>query len=357
VRRLTQTTLLAALVGAAVVCSHAAASVPGPRGPLVRRELTEAVDSPCDRPVAGPLTYHWPVKPFDEQHPVRGFFGDPRTVGPGRLGMDRPGSRGSYTFHNGIDISAAGGTPVYPVVSGIAHVASGDRVNVTTGEGRTFQYFHIQPEVSSGQPVYVDRTVLGFVKARFEHVHLTEIDNFRPHNPLDPGHLEPYVDHTIPAIDRLRFTTDEGRPVNPLELHGDVQIAADAEDTTPIPVPGHWFDFPVAPALVTWRLSTVAGRPIGRGTAADFRHTEPLPRDFWHVYTSGTYQNFPDFGHHFYWHVPGVYLFTLTPRSLDTKLLPNGRYRITVGVADTCNNRSTLTEQITIENGAARRKL
>jgi hypothetical protein len=357
VRRLTQTTLLAALVGAAAVCSHAAATPIRSRGPLVRRRLTEAVNSPCDHPVAGPFTYHWPVKPFDRQHPVRGFFGDPRTVGPGRPGSDRPGSRGSYTFHNGIDIAAAGGTAVYPVVSGIAHVASGDRVNVTTGEGRTFQYFHIQPKVTSGQPVYAERTVLGFVKARFEHVHLTEIDNFRAHNPLDPGHLEPFVDHAIPAVDHLRFTTEEGRPLNPLDLRGDVQIAADAQDTTPMPVPGHWFDFPVAPALVTWRLTSADGRPIARGTVADFRHTEPLPRDFWHVYTSGTYQNFPDFGHHLYWHVPGVYLFTLTPSSLDTRLLPNGRYRLTVGVADTCANRSTLTEQIAIDNVALRGKL
>jgi hypothetical protein len=31
--------------------------------------------------VAAPGTaaaYGWPIKPFDQQHPVRGFFGDPR---------------------------------------------------------------------------------------------------------------------------------------------------------------------------------------------------------------------------------------------------------------------------------------
>ena len=25
-------------------------------------------------------SYKWPVKPFDKQHPVRGSFGDPRTI-------------------------------------------------------------------------------------------------------------------------------------------------------------------------------------------------------------------------------------------------------------------------------------
>jgi murein DD-endopeptidase MepM/ murein hydrolase activator NlpD len=46
---------------------------------------------------------------------------------------------GSFTFHNGVDISAPTGTPVYPVVSGIAHVNSGDLVAVTTNDRRAFQ--------------------------------------------------------------------------------------------------------------------------------------------------------------------------------------------------------------------------
>ena len=30
--------------------------------------------------VEASASYHWPVKPFDRQHPVRGNFGDPRTI-------------------------------------------------------------------------------------------------------------------------------------------------------------------------------------------------------------------------------------------------------------------------------------
>jgi hypothetical protein len=29
---------------------------------------------------AAAAAYSWPVRPFNKQHPIRGFFGDPRTV-------------------------------------------------------------------------------------------------------------------------------------------------------------------------------------------------------------------------------------------------------------------------------------
>jgi hypothetical protein len=46
--------------------------------------------------------YGYPVKPFDRQHPIRGGFGDPRTVflaPPTRDGVYR--GRGSFSFHQG----------------------------------------------------------------------------------------------------------------------------------------------------------------------------------------------------------------------------------------------------------------
>src|SRR4249919_3672730 len=43
-------------------------------------------------------SYGWPVKPFNRQHPVRGYLNDPRNAD------------GTKNFHFGIDISAADGT-------------------------------------------------------------------------------------------------------------------------------------------------------------------------------------------------------------------------------------------------------
>jgi poly(3-hydroxybutyrate) depolymerase len=326
------------------------ATAPGARSPAVLRSSSMAHDSPCDHPKPSPLAYHYPIKPFNRQHPIRGNFGDPRTLSSEQLGADKPGSPGSFTFHNGIDITAATGTRVYPVVSGIAHQGSGDLVTVTTNDRRTFQYFHIKPAVQTGQPVTAYRTVLGTVRPKWQHIHLTEIDHFRTHNPLDPGHLEPYHDHTIPDVDQLTFSTDTGARLDPDKLHGSVLIAAATDDLPAIPVPGHWLDFPVTPALTAWRLTSKTGTIVPETTVADFRHSEPRNRAFWHIYAAGTYQNFPIFAHHDYFHHAGHYLFNLTPTPLNTRQLPNGTYHITVNVADVCGNRSSLTEHVQISN-------
>jgi hypothetical protein len=319
--------------------------------PTVTRTWRPAFHSPCAQPQSGAFVYHWPIKPFDQQHPIRGYFGDPRTITTEPFGEDNPTSPGSFAFHNGIDISAATGTPVYPVVSGTAKIGSGDEVTVTTDDFRAFQYFHITPSVRTGQHVIVDRTILGIVQPQWLHVHLSEIDGFHVQNPLDPGHLEPYHDHTIPQVARLRFSTVAGSTLDPQKLHGKITIAAQATDLPPIPAPGAWLGFPVTPALVAWRLTTAHDKPIVPETiASDFRHAEPPNSEFWNVYAAGTYQNFPVFDHHYYVGESGQYLFTLTKKPLNTQKLPNGTYLITADVTDTCANHGSTTQTITIDN-------
>jgi murein DD-endopeptidase MepM/ murein hydrolase activator NlpD len=57
------------------------------------------------------MSYEWPVMPFAQQHPVRGFFGDPRI-----------GDAGGTSFHFGIDVSVPDETPVYSVIAGTVHL-------------------------------------------------------------------------------------------------------------------------------------------------------------------------------------------------------------------------------------------
>ena len=121
------------------------------------------------------LDYQWPVKPFAAQHPIRGNFGDPRTISRKTFGVTGPGVPGQYSFHNGVDIAAAPGTPVYAVVSGTAYWRDGDAVFVRSGD-RYFQYRHITPTVQPGERVEAGVTVLGRVRFPANHVHLTEID-------------------------------------------------------------------------------------------------------------------------------------------------------------------------------------
>jgi hypothetical protein len=309
----------------------------------VRRWLP-AVRSACNLPVHGPLTYHYPVRPFLVQHPIRGNFGDPRT-------LVREGDIGDDTFHNGVDISAPAGTAVYPVVSGRATIGYADEVIVATGDGRVFQYFHIKPLIHPGQRVIGYRTVLGHVLPEALHVHLTEIDGFRVHNPVDPGHLEPYTDQTVPEVRDVLFSDPANQPVDPRDLHGTIYLAANAEDQSQLPVPIPWFGFPVTPAVVSWRLTTAAGAiVVPPSVVADFRHTLPPNRNFWRVYAAGTYQNFPVFGHIYFFGLPGRYLFNLTPNGLDTARLHDGTYVLGVQVADVCGNRGLFAERIAVHN-------
>jgi hypothetical protein len=143
--------------------------------------------------------------------PDPGQLRRPRTVAEaGGLGSDSPLTPGSFTFQNGVVITANTGTAVYPVVSGTARIGCGDELIVETEDERTFQYFHMYPAVVAGQRVVAYHTILGTVLPRCLHVHLSEIDSFRIHNPVDPGHLEPYVDHTVLVVETVEFAKPGG---------------------------------------------------------------------------------------------------------------------------------------------------
>lgn len=293
-----------------------------------------------------PGSYPWPVKPFDRQHPIRAYFGDPRTVFRDADDADA----GAFSFHNGVDIVAADGTPVYPVISGMVTKVEPDEIVVSSAAGaRTFQYWHLLPMVRPGAHVSAERTPLGTVQRGRGHVHLTEIDGTVVENPLQPGHLTPYQDHTAPSVEAFYFRSRRGHELNPDRLTGSVDISAAAIDTPPLPIPAPWSGVPVTPARVSWQLRSLSGRQLlPEQTPADFSFTIPPPRQFWSVYATGTYQNFPTVGQHYFYGTPGDYLFNLTPTPLQSRLLPAGRYLITVVAADTCGNRGALSAAIRI---------
>jgi hypothetical protein len=266
--------------------------------------------------------YGWPVKPFDRQHPVRAYFGDPR------IGVD--GGRISRSLHFGIDISAPNGTPVYATISGriSIHPLHSDTVLVQSGD-TTLEYWHVVPAVRSGYAVAY-RTVIGHVEKPWAHVHFAERHGSTYVNPLRPGALEPYSDTTKPTVAAIRIE------------RGDV--VADAFDTTPLPVPAPWNGLPVAPALVEWRLLGRDAAARGWVVAADFR--DALPRvDFASVYASGSTQN----------HVrePGSYRFVLV-HGWSASKLSAGRYVLQVRVADTAGNSTVRSLRFTVGGGVAR---
>jgi hypothetical protein len=299
---------------------------------------------------SGASAYPWPVKPFDKQHPIRGFFGDPRTVFQNGVlagGFDGPGV---FSFHQGIDVSAPDGTPIYPVMSGTAHYLGAATLNVDAGPDVVFQYFHIVPVVGEGQQVFARRTILGYVQPPFGHVHLTEINGAHSVNPLQRGHLTPYFDRTKPTIRDVLFRNQAGVIETGLGICGRVALAVDAFDTPPVSVPGKFGGLPVAPALVRWTVSRLGGTvTVPWTTAVDFRSTLPGNGRFGDVYAKGTYENAPRFGAQQYTSMPGRYLFVLSP-NYDTTQLRNSVYELKVLTADVRGNRAVMTRRFSVLN-------
>jgi len=294
--------------------------------------------------------YPWPVKPFHRQHPVGGNFGDPRMTFLLTLGQNGLEGPGSFAFHNGIDIHAPPGTPVFPIASGVAHLLNGTAVAVRTQGRPTFQYFHLKLAVHNGQRVRKLKTVLGYITVWAKHVHLSEIAQGRALNPLERGRIAPYFDTTRPRVRGLYFRDTRGREVSPLGLHGRIDIFADAFDL-PEPLPGFTLRLPVSPAEVSWTLRRAGGRRVVRhGTPVDFRGFAPPNSFFWRIYGRGTYPNGPVFGGQLYKKMPGRYLFRLTPRGLDTRKLKDGAYLVRVTARDVRGNHAALTRRFDIAN-------
>jgi murein DD-endopeptidase MepM/ murein hydrolase activator NlpD len=310
-----------------------------------------------DAHAASSRGYPWPVKPFNRPHPVRGNFGDPRTIFRARPTMHGVlHGHGQFSFHDGVDISAKNGTPVYPVASGTVVTVTDEWVGVASAGGRTFEYWHIRAAVRVGAHVVASRTVLGRVKRPAAHIHLTEIQNGQDVNPLLPGHLTPYADRTRPRVTSIAFKRSERGPdLLPNVLRGRVTMIAAAEDTPALPALGHWRGLPVTPALVTWRIQKWNGKVVLRDRiAVDYRRHVPSDGAFWSTYARGTYQNMAVFGKHYSWAQRGSYVFKLTGRPFDTRKLKDNVYDLVVTAVDIRGNRDSLAQRFTVENGRRR---
>lgn len=300
--------------------------------------------------------YGWPIKPFDRQHPVRGAFGDPRTVFTAPPTSDGVlHSPGQFSFHEGIDIAAPNGTPVYPVRDGRVTVASSEqareRVIVASSDGVVFEYWHLTPKVRVGQWVTTDKSALGTILKPAGHVHLTEVRGGRPVNPLAAGHISPYSDATTPRIEAIGFQMDTGNAAMVNFVRGPIALVAEAYDTPATPVPGIWRGMPVAPALLTWRIENWTGKVVvPERVAADFRASIPSDSAFWNVYARGTFQNMAVFGKHYSYLQPGRFLFRLTQAPFDTSQLRDGVYDVVVTATDIRGNSSSLSRRFTVHN-------
>jgi hypothetical protein len=274
--------------------------------------------------------YPWPVEPFDRQHPVRAFLGDPR-IGDG----------GGSSFHTGIDISVPDGTPVYAVAPGRVSLGGPQNVVVVT-PARNFGYWHVVPAVANGDTVAL-HGLLGHVAAGWGHVHFTEHTTTpRPQgtywNPLRRGALTPFADFGAPVVPRIHA---------PDPLVALVALTAEALDHPPIAPPPPWEKTPVTPAVLRWRLLHGEQAAVPWRVVADFRVSfrphvvDGSDTNFARVYASGTRQNHPN--------QPGLFRYRLS-RRLDTRRFTDGAYALEVEAGDVRGNTGRRRLPVAITN-------
>ena len=288
--------------------------------------------------------YGWPVKPFDRLHPIRGSFGDPRTkfAGPPTQ-RTLLASGGSFSFHQGVDISAADNTVIYPVADGIVTRVTHEWIRVDCENGRAFEYWHIHPVVRVGQHVIAGSTPLGRIVRPAGHVHLTQLRDGKAVNPVAVGRLTPSRDRTVPVVRSisLRRPGASGDEM-PQFVRGRVDLLVEAYDTPDLPVAGLWRNLPVTPAMITWRLEQWNGKvAVPNRVARDVRDGVPTNDAFWAAYARGTCQNMAVFGPHFAWLQSGRYVFRLGAKPFDSRTLHDGVYDLIVSVSDVAGNHSS----------------
>jgi len=273
--------------------------------------------------------YCWPLKPFTRQHPIRGYFNDPRN------------GENSNAFHFGIDIAAPDGTAVYAVEPGIVHLEGPRNVSVVRSDGsRSFGYWHIVPVVKHRQTVR-KQALLGHVAKKWGHVHFAERAAGEYLNPCRRGAITPYLDASSPKIERILLQRGT-RALDPARVSGGVDVIVEAYDRPALLVPDpRWTNMPVTPARIRWRVLQGTKTVREWHTPVDFR-LRMLPASiFDEIYAAGTRQNHPG--------EPGVYRFYLA-HTWSTRLLPNGDYKIEVEASDIDGNKAVARLPITIAN-------
>lgn len=284
-------------------------------------------------PALASASYGWPIKPFGQEHSVRGQLNDPRMNGADLY------SSSSRTFHFGLDIAAPDGTAVYAVAPGFVHYVSPGAIAVRAAKSTTFAYWHVRPAVRNGKKVKL-HALLGYVEPGRGHVHFAEKRSGRYINPLRRGGLTPYTDTTLPTINSLSYYDGTYHDLTSATLSGLVKLTVNAFDTPQLA--SNWSFAVVTPAWIGWRLIDVSGQKIVSGHW-DFGSAlcllDPLG-----VFAPGTLKN--------NWYGAGAYDYWLG-QQWDTTRVPNGTYQLIATAADIRGNETTKIAAFAVANTPA----
>lgn len=178
------------------------------------------------------IKYPWPIYPQNQQRNIGGTFGEYRSTST------------SGHYHNGTDMSANGGTPVYAVLSGTVADAYDDGdtgydsyiriASIIDGKTKYLTYYHTRPILSTGQSVNVGDQISTIA---IDHVHLidyrigegmsgNQINAIRP-----DGGVQPYNDTWKPYIRYVKFLLDNTvQELNQFQLGSKIDIIVHVEE-------------------------------------------------------------------------------------------------------------------------------
>jgi hypothetical protein len=203
----------------------------------------------------------WPLRPFHRQHPLRAGLNERRPA----------------NMHEGVDIQAQDGTPVYAIQPGTARIVAPGTPDERVQVG-SYLYWHVHHRVRPGQFVSAYHTVVGTIINGAGHLHLSELSGERFLNPLRPGGrvLAPWTDTQPPIIGAP--TEHAGGRVT-VEVFDPQSFRALIKYRTPV----------LAPAALAYRARDAGGHDV-TGLRFALRGSQHLPDAArWVVYAAGAY--------------------------------------------------------------------
>jgi hypothetical protein len=334
---------------------------------------------------------HWPVQPTDQMHGIRGSFGDARYP----------------DYHHGVDIPLNDDRPrrgapswasqrVFAVRSGRVwyQLRRPTTPSSSCTENRTAIdqtiYYHVVPTVSEGQYVRAGEPIGWSCRGRW-HIHITQGYGPNPVNPLTNGLFKPYWNKIKPTITEFAVYTpcdsravvyegrvvvrQCGRKLNPDNVAGRIDLRFQAYEEQPkvgVFATHPWIYAPLHPYQASVRVTRlIGGEPTGRvfinrriwqlehfqsmkpmnvHFAPGFRRWQPMRqcsrhRDYARCQGNYWYRAFATD------YINGEY-----GRYLNTRDMPNGRYRVMVTLRSHTGMIGGRYIDITVNNKPGRSK-
>ncbi len=298
------------------------------------------------------FAYDWPFENGQQQHQINGTFGELR--------------RGTTDhFHNGVDIQAGSGTPVYAIESGTAYLST---FGVNIGH---YRYYHMNNLTMEDQDYIHAGEVIGYTDD-YNHLHFIEseiviefigdIPNNQSTNPLRNGGLDPFLDNGDPNIHEIDiYRQGTNNTITETIIYGQLDFSVYADDpgvttTGAANNASHCGIYDITIAFFDANLNTI-------GNEINYIMFDELPDN---TEIAWAYTNGANTGVNIYWATNDPFnmpynkywntrqqsegAYNASASCIEEAMYPDGDYTISIEVTDIANNADVNNLTRTIDN-------